>query len=209
MELFIRPCKCPCTNIDYNILYKTDRVHYAHIVSQSNQVLRQKERTKVNCFIWTVRPQTIWHPNSFLNIEYNCSPCWQKWTLYWPPVSIVQVNSSGPSVGTDDLKLMKREWSPAVSSPSGGCSQGTGPGEAPVAWILAGSILEVLLFYWTTRLTPWWPQIGPWPEESHLINAAMHTLTQGKAGAAYLLVETQTTERHRGSISCKVTSATI
>ncbi|KAL7385341.1 hypothetical protein ABVT39_019740 [Epinephelus coioides] len=29
------------------------------------------------------------------------------------------VNSSGPSVGADELKLMKREWSPAVSITTG------------------------------------------------------------------------------------------
>lgn len=36
-----------------------------------------------------------------------------------------------------------------------------GGGVAPVARILAQSSLVVPLFYWTTRLTLWRPQIGP------------------------------------------------
>lgn len=68
----------------------------------------------------------------------------------------------GQVIGTDELKLMNGEWSPAVSITTrmgalmvlGRVGVG-GRLVVPVARRLAGSSLEVPLFYWATRLTLW------------------------------------------------------
>lgn len=89
-----------------------------------------------------------------LNILFNYSLCWQWRALYWPHVSIVQPNSSGPRYRNRWIEADEKRMEPCrFNHHQDGCSHGSGSGAVPVARILAGSSLEVPLLYWTTRLT--------------------------------------------------------
>lgn len=123
------------------------------------------------------------------NILFNCSLCWQWQTLTDPLFLLFRLICSGQLIGTNELKLMKREWNPAVSITTRmaapmvrGRGQRSLPGYSPDS-------LEVPLLYWATRLTPRWPPNWPltWEVEP---NQGSHA---GKVNAADPLLRTQST----------------
>lgn len=132
----------------------------------------------------------------FDNVEHFTDPL--------PP--LFRLIHLGQVIGTDELKLMKREWSPAFSITTGrvlswfgwgggACCQDTGPFQSRDPAVILDNTLDPLA-------TPNWPLTG-------VVTPNQCSHAHGDSVKGWWCLPAGSTEQDDRSVSYKVTSATV